>query len=201
MGFVWEDFLSLVEKRWWVLSLFLGLLVSFLWAQFCWILPQHPGSLIWLNCLYLCYIKQKMSDQIFVWVPCCFWVLVSLRQNSGASQEGVYSFVMTLNNPTKHPRLSTVKVQVFKCSDELLFVSRVLARLVYLGDLLKSLRVSSRREGSLEKSKLKYKTIAYLYIYIVPCGKREENMRWKDGRNVVKECCTATWGEHKEDIW
>ena len=133
-----------------------------------------------------------MSDQIFVWVPCCFWVLVSLRQNSGASQEGVYSFVMTLNNPTKHPRLSTVKVQVFKCSDELLFVSRVLARLVYPGDLLKSLRVSSRREGSLEKSKLKYKTIVYLYIYIVPCGKREENMRWKDGRNVVKECCTAT---------
>ena len=84
---------------------------------------------------------------------------------------------MTSNNLTKHPRLSTVKVQVFKCSDELLFVSRILARLVYLRDLLKSLRVSSRREGSLAKSKLKYKTIVYSYIYIVLCGKREENMR------------------------
>ena len=84
---------------------------------------------------------------------------------------------MTSNNLTKHPSSLTVKVQEFKYSDELLFISRVLARLVYLENLLKSLRASSRREGYLAKSKLKYKTVVYLYIYRITCGKGEESMR------------------------
>ena len=45
----------------------------------------------------------------------------------------------------------------------------------------------------LEKSKLKYKTVDYLYIYKVTWDEGKEDMRWKWERSEAKRCCTATW--------